>query len=183
VHLTGITQALSEGARSLVQRVAEGAQRAGAAVTFDANYRAALWPDAAAARQAQERLLPLVDWYFCGEDEARALWGEGDPGVLTQRIRSAGARGVVMRVGEQGAFVGAELVPPPRLVAVRDEVGAGDAFDAGFVYAMLRGLPPRACALVGHLVAARALRGTGDWETLPHLREVEGELAAAIGSS
>ena len=61
-HLTGITLALSESARSLVYNVAERAQGLGVGLTFDANYRPALWPDAAEARRAQERVLPLVDW-------------------------------------------------------------------------------------------------------------------------
>jgi len=180
VHVTGITQALSESARSLVHHAAESAQRLGAGLSFDANYRPALWTGAAEARRAQEYVLPLVDWYLCGVEEARALWGAGDPALLAQRIRSAGARGVVIRMGEHGAFVDGEIVAPPRLVDVRDEVGAGDAFDAGFVYGWLRGSPPRSCALAGHVVAAHALRGTGDWETLPRLRDVEGDLAAAL---
>jgi sugar/nucleoside kinase (ribokinase family) len=178
-HLTGITLALSESARSLVYHVAEHARGLGAGVTFDANHRAALWSSAAEARHAQERVLPLTDWYFCGLEEARILWGAGDPNALDARIRSAGARGVVIRVGERGAFVDGDLVTPPRLVEVRDEVGAGDAFDAGFVFALLLGCPPPVCARSGHIIAACALAGTGDWETLPELGEVQGLLTEA----
>ena len=176
VHLTGITLALSETARRLVLDVAERARNRGIMVTFDANYRPALWPDPEAARRAQERLLPWVDWYFCGEDEARTVWGPGEPKALDARVRSAGAGGVAIRLGEQGAFVGGVIVPPPDLVDVRDEVGAGDAFDAGFVYGLLHGFEPHACARSGHIIAAHALKGTGDWETLPRLRDVAGLL-------
>ena len=171
-HLTGITLALSEGARAAGHHLAERAHDLGIQLTFDVNYRAALWPSAAHAWQAQEHLLPLVDWYFCGIDEARTLWGAGDPDVIVDRIRSAGARRVVIRLGEQGAFVDGAVVAPPRLVGVADEVGAGDAFDAGFVYAVLLGCPPAACATAGHIIAGHALAGTGDWETLPHLCDV-----------
>jgi sugar/nucleoside kinase (ribokinase family) len=180
VHLTGITPALSEGARSLVYHVAERAHGLGIRLTFDANYRPALWRDAAEARRAQERVLPLTDWYLCGVNEARALWGAGKPDALEQRIRSAGARGVVIRVGDGGAFVDGTLVAPSSLVEVRDEVGAGDAFDAGFVYALLLGCHPSLCAQGGHIIAARALAGTGDWETLPHLRDVQEQLTEAL---
>ena len=53
-----------------------------------------------------------------------------------------------------------------------DEVGAGDAFAAGFAYGLLQGWDPADCVRAAHTVAARALRGTGDWETLPRLDEV-----------
>jgi 2-dehydro-3-deoxygluconokinase len=55
---------------------------------------------------------------------------------------------------------------------VVDEVGAGDAFAAGFAYGLLQGRSPRAAVEAAHAVAAWALRGTGDWETLPRRRDV-----------
>ena len=63
-------------------------------------------------------------------------------------------------------------VPAPGRETVVDEVGAGDAFAAGFAYGLLRGRPPRAAVEAAHAVAAWALRGTGDWETLPRRRDV-----------
>ena len=41
---------------------------------------------------------------------------------------------------------------------------------------LMRGWEPGACARAGHVIAANALRGTGDWETLPHLDAVAAEL-------
>jgi sugar/nucleoside kinase (ribokinase family) len=37
---------------------------------------------------------------------------------------------------------------------------------------LLHGWAPEACARAGHVIAGWALRGTGDWETLPRLEEV-----------
>ncbi len=176
VHLTGITLALSDGARELVIDVARRARDRGLIVTFDPNYRPALWADPAGARRAQELLLPWVDWYFSGEEETRTLWGPGDAAVLDARIRSAGAKGTVIRLGERGALVAGAIVPPPDVVTVRDEIGAGDAFAAGFVFGLLKGLPPVDCAWNGHVLAARAIQGTGDWETLPRLSDIAGLL-------
>jgi 2-dehydro-3-deoxygluconokinase len=166
VHLTGITMAISASARELVLDLARRAQERGACVLFDPNFRPALpdTPEAAAARQ--RAVLPHVDWYLCGEMEAQLLWPEGEIPVRT-----------VIRVGGRGAIVDGVEVAPPRTVAVVDEVGAGDAFAAGFAYGLLQGWAPPACAGAGHVIAACALTGTGDWETLPRLADVSELLA------
>jgi 2-dehydro-3-deoxygluconokinase len=83
----------------------------------------------------------------------------------------------VIRVGERGALLDAGAGPveiaPAGLETVVDEVGAGDGFAAGFAYGIIRGLNPRECVAMGNLIAASALRGTGDWETFPLLEEIE----------
>ena len=54
-----------------------------------------------------------------------------------------------------------------------DEVGAGDAFAASFAYGLLQSWAPPDCARAGNALAARALAGTGDWETLPRLADLQ----------
>jgi 2-dehydro-3-deoxygluconokinase len=168
VHLTGITMAISETGAALVVDLARRAKERGLLVTFDPNFRPALpdSPEAAAARQ--RAVLPYVDWYLCGEDEHRLLWGDEPVPVPC-----------VVRVGARGALVEGRTVPPARLVTnVVDEIGAGDAFATGFIYGLLEGWAPRACAQAGNLLAAFTLLGTGDWELLPRLEDVAGDLRA-----
>jgi sugar/nucleoside kinase (ribokinase family) len=167
LHLTGITMAISESARELVVDLARRARERSATVLFDPNFRPALpdTPDAAAARLGD--VMPHVDWCLTGEDEAQLLWGEAGAPART-----------VLRVGSRGAVVDGVPVPPPREVSVVDAIGAGDAFAAGFAYGLLHGWEPPACAHAGNVLAARALEGTGDWETLPRLADVEAELRA-----
>jgi 2-dehydro-3-deoxygluconokinase len=168
VHLTGITMAISNSGRELVVDLARRAKQRGLTVTFDPNFRPSLPDTAEAAAERQRDVLPYVDWYLCGEEEARALWGDEPP-----------PRGSAVRVGDRGVVIDGETIPPPRMVDhVVDEVGAGDAFDAGFVYGLLRGWSPRACGQAGNLIAAYAIGGTGDWELLPTLSDVEEELRA-----
>jgi 2-dehydro-3-deoxygluconokinase len=165
VHLTGITMAISESARELVLNVAQRARKRRACVLFDPNFRPALpdTPGAAAARQ--RAVLPFVDWYLCGEGEAQLLWPDGEIPVPS-----------VIRVGARGAIVDGVEVPPPRRAAVVDEVGAGDAFAAGFAYGLLKGWAAVDAAHAGNVIAAGALAGTGDWETLPRLADVRADL-------
>jgi len=165
VHLTGITMAISDTARALALDVARRAKERGALVVFDPNFRPTLPDTPEAAAERQRAILPYVDWYLCGVGEAALLWPEGGIPVPS-----------VVRVGERGAIVEGVPVPPPRTETVVDEVGAGDAFAAGFVYGLLHGWSPPACAHAANVVAARALAGTGDWETLPRLEDVRAEL-------
>ena len=163
VHLTGITLALGDGPRALVLDVARRAKAAGAVVVFDPNYRPALWESPEAAARAMEPVLEHVDWYLCGADEAPLV------DVPRAVVRTAGSA-VVIRGGERIE------VPPSRRETVVDEVGAGDAFAAGFAYGLLQGWDPLDCVRAAHTIAACALRGTGDWETLPRLDEVRDQL-------
>jgi 2-dehydro-3-deoxygluconokinase len=173
VHLTGITAALGEGARELVLDVARRARAAGATVLLDPNFRPALWSSPAAAAAALEPVLEHVDWYLCGEEEGAALLGERD---VVAGLRRRGIPGAVVRIGARGALVmrGDEVweVAPRRREEVVDEIGAGDAFAAGFAFGLLQGWSPERCTHAANVIAATALRGTGDWETLPRLDEV-----------
>ncbi len=183
VHLTGITMALGDGPRALVISVAERARARGAIVLFDPNWRAALWESPGAAAAAHADVLPYVDWYLCGEQEGHTLFGTQNVDALASRVRQLGAQDVAVRVGSRGAVVRGQLVPPVRVRPVRDEIGAGDGFAAGFALGLLHGLDPEACARSGNLLASAALAGTGDWETFPFLAEIESdllELGAAV---
>jgi 2-dehydro-3-deoxygluconokinase len=165
VHLTGITMAISESARDLVVDLAQRAKERGAIVVFDPNFRPAL-PDTFEAAAARLRsVLAFVDWFLCGESEAGLLDAPEGVSVST-----------VVRVGARGAIVDGVEIPPPRTMAVVDEIGAGDAFAAGFAYGLLQGWPAADCVRAGHVIAAGALTGTGDWETLPRLADVHAEL-------
>ncbi len=163
VHLTGITMALGEGPRELVVEVARRARAAGAIVTFDPNYRPALWTSPGEAAAAMAPVLEHVDWCLCGATEAELLHG------------SSGLRTVVRHADR--TVIGGLTVTPARAEEVVDELGAGDAFAAGFAYGLLHGWDAEACVRAAHVIAGWALRGTGDWETLPRLADVRHLLA------
>ena len=140
VHLTGITMAISDTGRALVVDLARRARERGATVLFDPNFRPALPDTPEAAAERQRDVLPYVDWYLTGRERGAAALGREPIPART-----------VLRVGARGAVVDGVIVPPPREVAVVDEIGAGDAFAAGFAYGLLQGWAP-------HRVRARRER-------------------------
>jgi 2-dehydro-3-deoxygluconokinase len=144
LHLTGITPGLSPSCLETSSEACDRAQRAGATLTIDVNYRAKLW----SAAEAADALLPLLrkaTLVICGQADAATLWGlEGEPEhVLRELKHLAGSPSVVLTLGEQGALALTEdgnLLRQPALPAeVVDRIGAGDAFSAGVLCGLLEG--------------------------------------------
>jgi 2-dehydro-3-deoxygluconokinase len=176
LHLTGITSALSTTARGAVRELVVRARAHGVTVTFDLNYRSALWSQSA-ARAEYEQLLPLVDVVFAGVDEAAIL----DPMITNAEaawvsLSAMGVGHLVIKDGASGAhsFSAAESAfREAVIVPVIDTVGAGDAFVAGFVTAMLAGESVGGCLDRGVRAGALACMAEGDWEGAPTLAELE----------
>jgi 2-dehydro-3-deoxygluconokinase len=163
VHVTGITPALGPGPR----RIVEQALHEAAAVSFDLNYRRALWAPRE-ARAFVESALPAVRHLFMGEAEARTvleLSGSTDA-ILEALSRLAPKATIALLQGQEGStvLVDGRLWRPSRThtVQVVDPVGAGDAYVAGFLWAMLNGRGPQAAVDAGAAVAALKCSTWGD---------------------
>ncbi len=172
-HLTGITPALSMSCRSLARAVLDltrGADGRRPAISFDVNYRPALW-DAPPGDLLRE-LAAAANIVFTGLDEAAALWGAAVREPADVRGLLPNPRIVVVKDAAVGATAfhsgGAAHVPSLR-VEVVEPVGAGDAFAAGFLAALLGAGDAVRCLRTGHLTAASALTVTGDHGPLPDL--------------
>lgn len=106
-------------------------------------------------------LLPATDYFFPNEREALGIAGatRADEAAARLAARSGGA--VVVKRGAAGAYAlvgGAALCQPAYRVAAVDTTGAGDVFDAGYLWGLLRGDSPRDC--LRRAAAAGALATT-----------------------
>lgn len=168
VHFTGITTALSASATGLTEALV-ALPRRGRLVSFDLNYRPALW--AARIEQAADVLARHVrgcDVVFLGADEAGAVFGTDDPDRL--RVLFPEPEHLVVKNNEHSVtgFFGAQRAEVPALgLEVTERIGAGDAFAGGYLAALLHGRPLAQRLRFGHLCAAAALTGTGDVAELP----------------
>lgn len=163
VHVSGITPALGPGPRRIVETVF----REAAAVSFDLNYRATLWPPAE-ARAFAESVLPAARHVFMGEAEARTVFGLDGPveSVIEALARLAPKATIALLQGQAGSTVvdAGRLWRPSRTHAVQvvDPVGAGDAYAAGFLWATLGGRGPQEAVDAGAAVAALKCSTWGD---------------------
>lgn len=185
LHLTGITAALGPQPLDAVEYAAERAAREGIQVSLDVNYRSKLWPRHE-ARTALGPIIRYVDIVIASEDELDLLAsdhaslgdGDGSPGAearLAAGLLDRGVREVVVKRGADGACVYTtagclEMQAVP--VTSIDTVGAGDAFTAGYLSALLDGDDIAGRLKRGVLTGAVAVSTAGDWEGLPSRGEL-----------
>lgn len=173
VHITGITPALSESAAAATLWAVDAAAERGVTISFDVNYRAALW----GREQASEllsRIARKAAIVFASDDEL-SLVSEGSPADAAAALIDAGVGEVVVKRGGDGASAwnaaGAHSIAA-RPVRVVDTIGAGDAFTAGYLSALLDGADLDARLDRGAVLGAFAVSGSGDWELLPTRAEL-----------
>ncbi|MEZ4862953.1 MAG: sugar kinase [Caldilineaceae bacterium] len=184
LHLTGITPALSLSCLALTEEALQRAKAAGVAVSFDVNYRGKLWSPEQAA-QVLKPMLADVDLLFCGQGDARLLFGcEGSAqDVLMRMAELSQAKTVVVSVGDEGvlAWDGASVQQMPgRPVTIIDRLGAGDAMAAGIIHGWLDGNLLRGLEY-GQMLAALCLSIHGDM-VISNRAEIEELLAGGVGS-
>jgi len=132
------------------------------------------WDPALRYRAGFWRLVRTVDFVFVNEIEAAMYAG------LSRRANAAdfwrrAARNAVITLGPRGsrwAAAGVDVrAAAPRVRAV-DTTGAGDAFNAGFLFGLLRSRTRRDCLRLGNFVGARSTLAAGGVASLPRRREL-----------
>jgi len=132
------------------------------------------WNPSLLGQGAFAGLVGSLDFVFVNEVEA-ALYAR------TRRYASAiafwrrAARNTIVKLGRRGSrWVAATedlTASAPRVRAV-DTTGAGDAFNGGFLFALLGGRPPRECLRIGNFVGAQSTLAAGGLIGLPRRREL-----------
>lgn len=111
-------------------------------------------------------LVSLVDCFIPSFDEAVRLTGGRTVEGIVRILRKAGAAGILgVKLGARGCYIDdgrrAGLVRPVRVRNVVDTTGAGDAFAAGFVAALLKGHDAFRAAAIANAVAASCVTAVG----------------------
>jgi len=125
--------------------------------------------------------LSSVDIFLPNEVELRGVAGVDDPAEALRRLENGRTR-TVAKLGLRGAMAlehgkPIEVAPPP--VDARDTTGAGDSFNAGFLYSWLNGQPLRASLRAGTICGALSTRGIGGTAAQATREELESCLANA----
>ncbi len=120
------------------------ANERGLFVTYDPNYRAALWPDENVANQRMAEPLPQVHLLKVSDDELERLSGTRDVAKGCAKLANGGPSCIVVTRGGEGVsgwLSGDHFDIPEEAVEVKDTTGCGDALMSGVIAGLLRAYP------------------------------------------
>ena len=143
------------------------------------------------SRAVMEGLLPsTVSHIYTGKSGAESAAGAGSaaqaspaapaapagPTAPADAAGRSGPRTVVVKRGAAGcrvytdATVGADLPGLP--VTLRDTTAAGDCFDAGYIWAHIKGRSPEQCARLANIAGAVAVGKLGGGRNVPTVEQL-----------
>ncbi len=158
LHVSGITPAISADAGEATLAAVKAAAAANVKVAFDGNYRSKLWEARGTSGQAiLKQLLDHATLAFIDERDISLILGSnaGNRQQAAQAAFDAFPRLQMVAAtvrethGVNDYSLGATLFtrsgsrdcPPIALPGVVDRIGGGDAFAAGFLFALMTGMP------------------------------------------
>jgi ribokinase len=150
--------------------------------------------DPAPAMKLPPSIFNRIAWLTPNQSEA-AFYIDGAelaanghlPDEIAKELLSKGSHGVVLKMGERGAFlasgeINGTPIPAFKLHAV-DTTAAGDAFNGGFATGLMLGKSPAESARFASAVAGISVTRSGAQPSMPSMTEVERFLQdSAIGS-
>jgi len=174
LHLMGSSLSVNEGSREACYKAMRLVKEGDGMVTFDPNLR----PELLSIEKIREICQPVLetcDIVMPSGDEARMLAGiAGSAEDACQKLLEQGPSMVTLKRGEQGSIIynrEEKLVVPSFRVEEADPTGAGDCFDAGFVFGLLEGWDLEKTARFANAVGALATTKKGPMEGAPDLEQ------------
>ncbi|MBN8533074.1 MAG: sugar kinase [Rhizobiales bacterium] len=179
LHVSGISQAISQTCADAVFEAIAQARKANTIVSYDTNLRLKLWP-IERARAVTHAAMAKADIALPGLDDAQILTQRDTPEAICDFYLGLGCRIVALTLGKNGTMVATReerrLVPAFPVEAV-DASGAGDTFDGAFLAEWLRIGDPFLAARYANGAAALATLGHGAVAPMPHRVKVENFIA------
>ncbi|UGB32014.1 sugar kinase [Metabacillus sp. B2-18] len=176
LHITGVFPAIDEKNVEIIKRSITLAKQHNLLISFDPNIRLKLWSKER-AKEVLTEILPFVDIFLTGVEEADLLLGTTDENEIIEKAINMGISYVAIKKGDQGSIgyhngktVESPPVPPKKVV---DTVGAGDGFDAGFVYGVLQNWSLEKILHFANTIGSMVVGVSGDNEGLPYLEDIQ----------
>lgn len=120
-------------------------------------------------------LLPMIDVLFMNETECMHYTRCDDVETGARKLAEKAGMAVI-KLGKTGAMAirdGEKFFAPAYKVTAVDTTGAGDSFNAGFVYGFLQGMPMEECLKCGNGCGALSVTKLGGNTGFPFRNELE----------
>ena len=169
LHVSGISQAISNSACDTVFSALERAHSGGAKVSYDPNLRLKLW-SLARAKAIIEATVPLADYFLPSLEDAQTLTGLEDPRAIVEYFLARGAKAIALKQGGDGVLVAdskEHTYIKGHTVTVADATGAGDCFDGALIARLCAGDTLVEAARYANGAAALTTTGFGAVAPIP----------------
>ena len=168
VHFAGIRPPFTASVELL-----DGLRAAGVTTSLDIGWNPGVYRDPIFRDLVRKMVIFMPSWR-----DAQWFTGRSTPEAA---VRSLGELVPipVIKLGAEGAIgldAGSVIRTRPPRVKVVETTGAGDAFNAGFVWAHLHREPLARCLLAGNICGALSTRAAGGTAAFPTLRELRAAL-------
>ena len=181
LHLSAISQAISDEARQACAAAIDAARAAGVRISFDTNLRLRLW-DLDTARRTIHATMARCDIALPSLEDSRQLTGLDAPDAIADFYLGLGPSMVALKMGGDGALIAGhgfrQRIPAHPVTAV-DATGAGDTFAGAFLARLLAGDDPETAGRYANVAAALSTRDYGAVAPIPRRAEVEKALRRA----
>lgn len=179
LHVTAITQAISDSSCDSVFHAIDIAKQNDTLVSYDTNLRLKLW-SLARARAVINETISMVDICFPSIDEAQLITGLTHADEIIDYHLKLGAKVVVLKQGAEGATVADEhsrfSIKPHKVTPV-DATAAGDSFAGSFCTHYVAGASLEDSLRHANATASITITGYGAVAPLPTLQQVKERLS------
>jgi 2-dehydro-3-deoxygluconokinase len=182
LHLTGITPILSASCHDMTTELISKARQQGLKISLDPNLRLRM-ADIETFRQIIHPILSKVDIFLPSDQELLLLMGTKNLEDAICRAADLGLNHLVIKRADQGSMLIKEGIryqePVFPVKKVVSSMAAGDAFNAGYLAAELKGFDGSQTLKLANCLGAMATLAWGPYESIPDwetiLRYLEGK--------
>lgn len=166
LYLSGISLAILDAASQAdLINLLKMAKSQGCKICFDSNYRSRLWKNKEDASRVMQKVLAEVDMALLTFTDEQALFGDENPQATLARLHQFTMDEVVVKLGEHGCLVKKnqmqKMVPSQKIQKALDTTAAGDAFNAAYLAARMKGESPEIAAEKANRLAAEVVMHPG----------------------
>lgn len=175
LHLTGITPILSESCLQMTRFLMTEAKQKGMVLSFDPNLRLTM-ADVGTFRKVLLPFMEMVDIFLPSEKELLLLMDTQDLEAAIVRVQGMGPSQIAVKRGDRGCLLAKDdarhQAPVFSVKKVVSSMAAGDAFNAGYLAGVLKGLDEATTLKLAACVGAMATLAWGPYEAIPEWETV-----------
>lgn len=169
-----------EPIRNSTFKAIEYARNNGAKISFDPNVRTNIWKNEKSLREFLEKALLKTDIFLPSISELRFIFDDQtseEQDLVNDLFQMYPLEVVAVKKGAEGCLLKKRMgffsKIPSFEVNVIDTTGAGDGFNAGFIFGLFKNFSLEEAGLIGNAVGALVVQKKGAMESLPTIEELK----------